>query len=121
MSQLHLKLAAAATALTIAVAGCSGHLKADYSIQASKSYEASLFRQNCAICHGPEADGRTLSDGQVVPGLRNGDFKFRTDAEIHKHIAEGGNGMAPFRGLLTERELNLMVDCVQRDLRGNNK
>ncbi len=88
-----------------------------YVIAESKAYEASLFRQNCAICHGPEAEGRTLSDGTKVPGLREGEYKYKTDAEIYRHIAEGGNGMTPFRGMLTEREIRLMVDFVQRDLR----
>ncbi len=92
-----------------------------YSITDSKTYEASLFRQNCAICHGPEGDGKTLSDGRQVPGLRNAPFKYSSDAEIYDHIANGGNGMVPFRGILTERELNMMVDFVQRDLRGNNR
>ena len=88
-----------------------------YVIAESKAYEASLFRQNCAICHGPEAEGRTLSDGKVVPNLRQGEFKYKTDAQIYQHISEGGNGMVPFRGQLTEREIKLMVDFVQRDLR----
>jgi mono/diheme cytochrome c family protein len=85
----------------------------------SKKYEASLFRQNCAICHGAEAEGRTLDDGKIVPSLRSGDFKFKTKAEIYKQISEGGNGMTPFRRQLTERELNLMTDFVYTDLRGN--
>ena len=89
-----------------------------YVIAESKAYEASLFRQNCAICHGPEAEGRTLSDGSKVPGLREGEFKYKTDAEIYRHIAEGGNGMTPFRGMLSEREIRLMVQFVQKDLRG---
>lgn len=88
-----------------------------FVIAGSKSYESSLFRQNCAICHGPEAEGRTLDDGTVVPGLRQGEFKFRTEAEIYRHISEGGNGMTPFRNQLTERELRMMVEFVQRDLR----
>ena len=58
-------------------------------IAESKSYEASLFRQNCAICHGTEAEGRTLFDGTVVPNLRQGEFKYKTDAQIYQHIADG--------------------------------
>ncbi len=89
-----------------------------YVIAESKSYEASMFRQNCAICHGPEAEGRILSNGTAVPNLRRGEFKYKTDAQIYQHISEGGNGMVPFRNQLTEREIKMMVDFVQRDLRG---
>jgi cytochrome c553 len=97
---------------------CSGAEKKRFVIAESKSYEASLFRQNCAICHGTEAEGRTLYDGTVVPNLRNAPFKYSTDEQIYQHIAEGGNGMVPFRNRLTERELRMMVEFVQRDLRG---
>ena len=95
--------------------------KKQYSISESKAYEASLFRQNCAICHGPEGEGKTLSDGKQIPNLREGEFKYKTDAEIYHHIAEGGNGMVPFRGQLTDREINLMVRFVRDELRSQNR
>jgi cytochrome c len=89
-----------------------------FVIAESKSYETSLFRQHCAICHGPEAEGKTLDDGRIVPSLRTGNFKAITAGAIYKQIADGGNGMTPFRNQLTERELQLMAEFVQRDLRG---
>jgi mono/diheme cytochrome c family protein len=92
-----------------------------YVISESKAYEASLFRQNCVICHGPEGEGKTLSDGRQIPNLRDGEFKYKTDSEIYHHIADGGNGMVPFRGQLTDREINLMVRFVQDQLRNQNR
>jgi mono/diheme cytochrome c family protein len=91
-----------------------------YSIAESKTYEASLFRQNCSICHGPEAEGKTLQDGRVVPNLRQGDFKYKTDQQIYSHISDGGNGMVPFKNMLTPREINMLVDLVQKELRSQN-
>ena len=102
--------------LGIACTGSGG--KQRFVIAESKAYEASLFRQNCAICHGPEGEGRTLHDGRTVPNLREGEFKYTTDAEIYRHISEGGDGMVPFRGQLTDREIKLMVDFVRNELRG---
>ncbi len=101
----------------VGLSACINSTPERYSITDSKAYEASLFRQNCGICHGPEGEGKLLDDGRQVPNLRDGEFKYKTDAEIYRHIAEGGNGMVSFRGLLSERELRLMVDFVQRDLR----
>jgi|SRR5687767_14338921 len=101
--------------LGIACSGAGG--KQRFVIAESKAYEASLFRQNCAICHGPEGEGRTLEDGRNVPNLREGEFKYTTDAEIYRHISEGGNGMVSFRGQLTDREIKLMVDFVRNELR----
>lgn len=96
---------------------CSRSTKQRYVIAESRAYEASLFRQNCAICHGPEAEGKVLDGGVKTPNLREGEFKYKSDAEIYRHIAEGGNGMTPFRGQLTEREINLLVRFVQDELR----
>lgn len=100
------------------ISACLSTAPVRYSIKDSKAYEAALFRQNCAICHGPEGEGKTLAgDGRVIPNIRDGQHKYNTDAEIYDHIANGGNGMVPFRGLLSEREIRLMVDFVQKDLR----
>jgi len=103
------------------IAACLQKTSARYSITDSKAYEASIFRQNCAICHGPEGEGKTLGDGRVIPNIRDGEHKYKTDGEIYNHIANGGNGMVPFRDMLTDREIKLMVNFVQHDLRGNNK
>jgi len=117
----HLKLIITILTLGLGIAACVSSTSARYSITNSKAYEASLFRQNCAICHGPEGEGKTLDDGRNIPNIRDGEHKYKTNAEIYNHIANGGNGMVPFRDQFTERELKLMVDFVQNDLRGHNK
>jgi mono/diheme cytochrome c family protein len=100
---------------------CFDSRSAKYSIAESKTYEASLFRQNCSICHGPEGEGKTLGDGRVVPNLRQGDFKYKSDEQIYSHISDGGNGMVPFKNMLTQREINMLVRLVQDELRKNQK
>lgn len=111
-----IKLILSLTFVTFAVA-CASQPSARYSITASKAYPASLFRQNCMICHGPEGEGKTLGDGRVIPNIRDGEHKYKTDQQIYDHIANGGNGMVPFRGILSDREIRTMVDFVQHDLR----
>lgn len=101
----------------IAAIACIRSKPARYVISDSKAYEASLFRQNCTICHGPEAEGKSLDDGRIIPNLRLGDFKYKTDQQIYSHISDGGNGMVPFRTQLTPREINLLVRLVQDELR----
>jgi len=96
---------------------CLNSKPARYSITESKTYEASLFRQNCAICHAPEGTGRTLDDGRVIPNIRDGQHKYTTRNQIYDHITNGGNGMVPFRDILTEKERNSLVDFVLNDLR----
>lgn len=111
------KAIAISVALLIPIAACIGSEPKRYSITESKAYEASLFRQNCAICHGSEGEGKMLEDGKEIPNLRDGVHKFTTEAQIYTHIADGGNGMTPFRDQLTERELRMMVEFVVKDLR----
>lgn len=103
------------------LASCFASNPQRYSITNSKAYEASLFRQHCAICHGPEGEGKTLDDGKIVPNMREGELKFKTEPEIYKQISAGGNGMTPFRDILTERELNLMTKFVHDELRSDKK
>lgn len=117
--KFRLKITAIGLFFVIATAAaCWDNKPQKFSIAASKSYETSLYRQQCAICHGPEGEGKTLDDGKVVPSLREGDFKFKTRDEIRHQITEGGNGMTPFKGTLTGRELDLLADFVFKDLRG---
>jgi cytochrome c553 len=101
------------------ILACASSSQKGIVIADSKKYEASLFRQNCAICHSSEGEGRTLDDGKIVPSLRKAEHKFNTREEIYRQITEGGNGMLPFRGSLSERERQMLTDFVYRDLRGN--
>jgi mono/diheme cytochrome c family protein len=116
---LYLKLVAVTVAISIFA--CARAQQSRYSVTNSKEYDASLFRQNCAICHGPEGEGKTLADGRQIPNLRDGEFKYTTDEQIYRHIADGGNGMVPFRNQFTEREMRLMVSFVKDKLRGHNR
>lgn len=107
--------------IVAAMASCFSSKPTRYVIANSKAYEASLFRQDCAVCHGTEGEGKTLDDGKVIPNMREGELKFKTEPEIYKQIADGGNGMTPFRDQLTTRELNLMAKFVHDELRKDGK
>ncbi|MBX7053484.1 MAG: cytochrome c [Pyrinomonadaceae bacterium] len=117
---VHFKAVLVLTSIALFIAACSGTKQEGFVIADSKSYEASLFRQQCAVCHGPEGNGKTV-DGKIVPSLRVGDFKFRSEAEIYNQIANGGNGMTPFRDQLTEREIRLLTDLIHNRLRAKKE
>jgi mono/diheme cytochrome c family protein len=111
------KLLIIASILVLGVSACFDSKPTRFSIAGGTGYETSLFRQNCAICHGPEGDGKTLDDGTIVPSLRAGEFKKKSETDIYNQISEGGNGMTPFRTQLTEREMRLLTDLVHTKLR----
>ena len=115
----HLKLGVVIGFGLLMLATCAKPEKKPFVIAESKTYEASLFRQNCAICHGTEGKGRTLGNGLVVPSLREGQLKALTEKAIADQIANGGNGMVPFKNILSQREIDMMTRFVYHDLRGN--
>ncbi len=115
---LYLKYCIVTAFAIFGFAACFASQKKTFVIADSKIYEASMFRQNCAICHGSEAEGKQLDNGTKVPSLREGEFKFKTEDEIFKQITDGGNGMTPFKNQLTDRERHMMAGFVFHDLRG---
>lgn len=113
---LKLKIFVIVLFVVFAVLACStGKAKNGIIIANDKSYEASIFRQNCAICHGAEAEGRQM-DGRVIPSLRRGETAQKSEREIYNQIYNGGNGMLPFKGQLSENEIQRMVKFVKYDL-----
>jgi len=86
-------------------------------IAESKTYEASLYRQNCAVCHGVEAYGKEVN-GQQVPSLRFGDVENKTEQELYEQIAKGKHPMPSFKDQLTEEDIWRLVKFIRRDLQG---
>ena len=91
----------------------------EFNIAESKSYEASLFRQNCAVCHGQEANGKEVN-GTLIPSLRYGEAASLSEEQIYTQIKEGKLPMPAFKNQLTEDEIRRMVRFVRRDLQGKN-
>ncbi|MBX7062380.1 MAG: cytochrome c [Pyrinomonadaceae bacterium] len=106
----------------IAVSGLSACISSSaskpYVMADDQTYQAALFRQNCAVCHGREGEGAVLPNGTVIPSLRDAHHKFNTRAEIYNQITHGGNGMTPFERQLTDNERQLLTDLVYSKLRG---
>jgi cytochrome c553 len=114
-----LKLTIACLFAALAVFACSGGqaTRREFVIAESKSYEASLFRQHCAICHGVEANGREI-DGKQIPSLRFGDAANKSEQEIYEQISHGKLPMPAFQNQLTDEEIKKMVKFIRRDLQG---
>ena len=87
----------------------------EFNIAESRSYEASLFRQNCAVCHGQEANGKEVN-GTLIPSLRYGEAATLSEEQIYTQIKEGKLPMPAFKNQLTEDEIRKMVRFVRRDL-----
>ncbi len=116
-----LKISVIASFIAVSIFACTRGKpqRKDFVIADSKSYEASLFRQNCAICHGQEANGKEV-DGKLIPSLRYGEAANKTEEEIYLQIKEGKLPMPAFKNQLTEDEIKRMVKFIRHDLQGKD-
>lgn len=123
MIKKYLKIAVVVLFIGFTVLSCSNekNYRKEFVIADSKSYEASLFRQHCAICHGQEGNGKQLADGKLVPSLRYGDAAKRSETEIYEQIKNGKLPMPSFKNQLSEDEIQKMVKFVIRDLQGREE
>lgn len=119
---LKLKIFAVLVFITFAVVACTTTESSGtaFIIAESDSYEASVFRQNCAVCHGKEAFGKE-SNGTMVPSLRYGEAAKKSEEEIYYQIKHGKLPMPGFKNQLTEKEIRRMVRFVMEDLQGRQK
>ena len=108
------------TAFTISACTNGEATKRSFVIAESKSYEASLFRQNCAICHGAEGNGKEI-DGKLIPSLRYGEAANKSEEEIRQQIRHGKLPMPSFEKQLTDEEIEKMVKFIRRDLQGKEE
>lgn len=120
---MKLKIAVVILLVGFVILACSEGKKyrREYVVETSKSYEASLFRQHCAICHGKEANGKEMADGSVVPTLRYGNAAKKSEAEIYDQIKNGKLPMPSFKNQLSEEDIQKMVKFVMRDLQGREE
>jgi len=114
-----LKIAIVVLFIAFAIASCTQTetKRRGFVIADSKSYEASMFRQNCAICHGLEADGKEMN-GVMIPSLRYGEAANKTEEEIYTQIHDGKLPMPSFKNQLNDDEIKRMVKFIRRDLQG---
>ena len=118
----YLKFIAVCAFAAFAVVACASGsaTRREFKIADSKSYEASIFRQNCSICHGSEANGKEV-DGKLIPSLRHGNAANKTEEEIYNQIKEGKLPMPAFKNQLSESEIRKMVQFIRRDLQGKRE
>ncbi len=73
---------------------------------------ASLFKANCAVCHGPDGSGTPTGKSLKAPDLRSDAVQKLTDAQIQAQIEDGKNNMPPFKGTLNAAQIKALVAYV---------
>lgn len=74
----------------------------------------SLFKAKCAMCHGPDATGKTkMGEMLKVPDLHSADVQKKTDAELTEIVTKGKNKMPAYDGKLTKEQIGKLVAFVR--------
>jgi mono/diheme cytochrome c family protein len=83
-------------------------------LQAEESAGASLYRSNCAICHGPDASGNTaLGKKFKVRDLKSPEVQKATDAEWFELISKGKKPMPAFSDRLKEDQIHQVIGYLR--------
>jgi mono/diheme cytochrome c family protein len=86
----------------------------------SREQAKKLFEVNCAVCHGPNADGKSLvadrfAAAGVVPPVdfRSQRVRNRTDGELYWLVTNGIGNMPAFGDLLTDDQRWMLVQYIR--------
>ena len=100
-----------AAAAAVAVAGCGGAAAGEATSENDPAAVAAvdgraLFRERCAACHAL-ADAK--ADGAIGPDLDT----LRPDPQrVEQKVRNGGGGMPPFSGQLSDAEITAVAAYV---------
>ena len=100
------------TYATIAVLTVAPFLSAPLSAKGANG--KSVFREQCAGCHGP--DGRAQTD--IARGIQAADLtalpvQQRSDSELQQAVKSGKGKMPPFQGRLSDDQIEAVVGYLR--------
>jgi len=75
---------------------------------------AAIYKSKCATCHGPDGSGQTaVGKSMKIRDLRSADVQKQTDAELEKIISDGKGKMPPYKGKVTEGDIDNLVKWIR--------
>ncbi len=83
--------------------------------QANEKAEAqTLYKQNCAMCHGPDARAQTPMGKRLnIADLHSAAVQNKTDAELTTIITDGKGKMPPFKSKLKPEQIKDLASYVK--------
>ena len=81
------------------------------------------YSATCIRCHKANGEGgvATLDEGKEplkVPSFKEGHALRHTDQQFARQIANGGDGMPPFKTRLTPEQINELVRFIRHEFQG---
>jgi mono/diheme cytochrome c family protein len=89
------------------------------SALAQNAQGEALFKQHCAMCHGPDGKGNTpIGKMDKIPDLHSQPVQSQTDAQLTQIIENGMGKMPAFKSQLNPQQVKELVTYV-RSLHGS--
>ena len=99
-------------------AGAADTAAAPATGESAEAATATLFKQRCALCHGPDGHGNGPGSAALKPAPRNFHDKAymstRTDAQLSEVIHRGKGAMPKWGGILTDDQITGLVKHVRK-------
>jgi cytochrome c6 len=73
----------------------------------------SLFKTNCALCHGDDGSGTELGKRFHVKDLRTKEVQDKSSADLAQIIRDGKNNMPAFGKRLNDDQIQKLVDYIR--------
>lgn len=75
----------------------------------------SVFASKCVICHGADGAGKTsIGKNLNIKDLHSAEVQKMSDADLKAVISNGKNKMPPFKGKITDAQLNDVLAYVRQ-------
>jgi cytochrome c6 len=75
---------------------------------------ATTFKSKCAICHGPDAGGKTaMGEKLKIRDLRSPEVQNQSDGELRQVVTKGKGKMPSYGGKLTKEQIDQVVGYVR--------
>lgn len=96
-------------ALGIAIAGPIAAAQAP----ATPETPESLFKTNCALCHGDDGAGTELGKRFKVKDLRSKEVQDESTADLTKIVHDGKDNMPPFGKRLDDKQIESLIGYIR--------
>ena|SRR5579863_3952326 len=83
-------------------------------IASAENSGKAIFTSKCALCHGADATGNTaVGKSFKVKNLRSPEVRNLSDADLKTVITTGKNKMPPFKGKLTDAQIDQVISYIR--------
>jgi cytochrome c6 len=73
-----------------------------------------IFVSKCSICHGPDGSGKTsMGKSLKIADLHSPAVQTLSDADLKTVITNGKNKMPPFKGKLTDAQMDQVISYIR--------